>query len=45
MIDKKIQPDYSIERVHLANGGDVTSQLMNWALSPKNLERLRNNKG
>ena len=45
MIDKKIQPDYSIERVHLANGGDVTSQLMSWALSPKNLERLRNNKG
>ena len=32
-------------RVGFENGGDVTSQLMSWVLSPKNLERLRNNKG
>jgi hypothetical protein len=31
-------------RVGFENGGDVSSQLMSWLLSPKNLERLRNNK-
>ena len=31
-------------RVGFENGGGVTSQLMSWLLSPKNLERLRNNK-
>ena len=45
MIDKSILANYPIERVSLANGGDVTSQLMSWVLSPKNLERLKNNKG
>ena len=44
MIDKSILANYPIERVSLANGGDVTSQLMSWVLSPKNLERLKNNK-
>ena len=44
MIDKSILANYPIERVGLANGGEVTSQLMSWVLSPKNLERLKNNK-
>ena len=45
MIDKNILADYSVERVGYENGGDVASQVMSWLLSPKNLERLRNNKG
>jgi len=45
MIDKNILADYSVERVGYENGGDVPSQVVSWLLSPKNLERLRNNKG